>query len=217
MNLKYKRMDIVSAEIEEYAEKATEAESALVQELVEASKQNLEYVDMISGRVVGRLLAMLIKISGAKRVLEIGTFSGYSALNMAEALPEDGALITCEYNERYEKIARSYFSKSKHGHKITLRMGMALDTIKKLEGSFDFVFLDADKINYPEYYQKLVPLLSDYGLMVIDNVLWSGAVLQPDDEKARAIDEVNKIICNDERVEQVMLTVRDGLTLVRKK
>ena len=209
-------MDIISSEIEKYAERATGRESELIQELVEVSKENLEYVDMISGRVVGRLLAMLIKISGAKRVLEIGTFSGYSALSMAEALPEDGELITCEYNERYEKLARSFFSKSKHGHKITLKMGLALDTIEELDGSFDFVYLDADKVNYPGYYEKLVPMLKDNGLIVIDNVLWSGAVLKPDDEKAKAIDELNEMIRKDERVEQVMLTVRDGLTLARK-
>jgi len=209
-------MDIISSEIEKYAERATCPESELVQELVEVSNENLEYVDMISGRVVGRLLAMLIKISGAKRVLEIGTFSGYSALSMAEALPEDGELITCEYNERYEKLARSFFSKSKHGHKITLKMGLALDTIEELDGSFDFVYLDADKVNYPRYYKKLLPMLKDNGLIVIDNVLWSGAVLKPDDEKAKAIDELNEMIRKDERVEQVMLTVRDGLTLARK-
>lgn len=210
-------MNFIKAEIEEYARQATTPESDLVRELVSVSKENLEYVDMISGRVVGRLLAMLIKISGAKRVLEIGTFSGYSALNMAEALPEEGELITCEYNERYEKLARSFFNKSKHGHKITLKMGMALDTINLLDGSFDFIFLDADKINYPAYFQKLVPKLRQNGLMVIDNVLWSGTVLHPDDEKAEAINEMNRIIQNYERVEQVMLTVRDGLTLVRKK
>ena len=210
-------MDIINPQIEEYAENATGAESELIQELVKASNENLEHIDMISGRVVGRLLAMLIKISGAKRVLEIGTFSGYSALTMAEALPDDGQLITCEYNERYEKLARSFFSRSEHGHKITLIMGMAKDTLKELEGRFDFVYLDADKVNYPQYYEKVVPLLKVNGLIVIDNVLWSGAVLQPDDEKSKAIDELNGMIRSDERVEQVMLTVRDGLTLVRKK
>lgn len=210
-------MDIINAQIEEYAEKATSAESELIQELLEASNENLEHIDMISGRVVGRLLAMLIKISGAKRVLEIGTFSGYSALTMAEALPEDGELITCEYNERYEKLARFFFTKSEHGYKITLNMGMAMETIKELKGSFDLIFLDADKVNYPNYYEKLVPLLKSNALLAVDNVLWSGAVLQPDDEKAKAIDKINGMIRSDDRVEQVMLTVRDGLTLARKK
>ncbi|MDX1587036.1 MAG: class I SAM-dependent methyltransferase, partial [Balneolaceae bacterium] len=178
-------MDIIHSDIEKYAEKATTHESPLLQELVEASKDNLEYVDMISGRVVGRLLAILIKISGAKRVLEIGTFSGYSALTMAEALPDEGELITCEYNERYEKLARSFINKSEHGHKITLKMGMAMDTIDQLNGTFDFIFLDADKVNYPAYFKKLLPMLRKNGLMVIDNVLWSGSVLHPDDEKAK--------------------------------
>lgn len=210
-------MNFIKSEIEEYAAEATTPESELVQELVEVSNENLEYVDMISGRVVGRLLAILIKISGAKRVLEIGTFSGYSALSMAEALPADGELITCEYNERYEKLARSFFQKSEHSHKITLRMGKALDTIEQLNGSFDFIFLDADKVNYPAYFKKLLPMLEVNGLMAIDNVLWSGSVLHPDDEKAKAIDELNGMIRNEEQVEQVMLTIRDGLTLVRKR
>lgn len=210
-------MDIIDSDIEKYAEEHTVEESELLRELVKVSNENLEYIDMLSGRVVGQFLAMLVKLSGAKRILEIGTFSGYSALSMAEALPEDGELITCELNERYEKLARSFFEKSEHGHKITLRMGPALQTIEKLKGSFDFVFLDADKVNYPAYYQKVLPLMNSGGLIVIDNVLWSGDVLEPSDEKSNAIDKLNNIIKEDSSVEQVMLTVRDGLTLVRKK
>ncbi len=210
-------MDIIDSDIEKYAEEHTVEESELLRELVKVSNENLEYIDMLSGRVVGQFLAMLVKLSGAKRIIEIGTFSGYSALSMAEALPEDGELITCELNERYEKLARSFFEKSEHGHKITLRMGPALQTIEKLKGSFDFVFLDADKVNYPAYYQKVLPLMNSGGLIVIDNVLWSGDVLEPSDEKSNAIDKLNNIIKEDSSVEQVMLTVRDGLTLVRKK
>ena len=213
-------MNFTDPEISKYAEGHTSDESSLIRELVEASQEELEHIDMISGKVVGRLLAMLVRISGAKRVLETGTFSGYSALSMAEALPDDGELITCELNERYEALARSFFAKSKHGGNITLKMGPALDTLESLEGSgsFDLAYLDADKVNYPEYYWKIIPMLSDDGIMVVDNVLWSGTVLNPEDEdeKAQAIDRLNKIIAEDERVEQVMLTVRDGLTLVRK-
>src|SRR5699024_2044491 len=118
----------------------------------------------------------LVKVSGARRVLEIGTFTGYSALTMAEALPDGCELIACEYNERYEGIAKTFFNKSVHGKKITLKMGDALKTIPALKGDFDFVYLDADKINYPKYYQMVLPRLKTGGLLAIDNVLWSGEV-----------------------------------------
>ncbi|HET6527684.1 MAG TPA: class I SAM-dependent methyltransferase [Balneolaceae bacterium] len=203
--------------VAKYAFDHTTNDSVIVREVISRTEQELEYSNMLSGKTVGRLLAMLIKVSGARRVLEVGTFTGYSALTMAEALPEDGELITCEYNERYEEIAQTYFNKSVHSQKISLKMGKALETIPTLKGKFDFVFLDADKINYPEYYRMILPRLKERGIMAIDNVLWSGEVLDPQDEKARAIDKLNKTIAEDERVEQVMLTVRDGLTLVRKK
>lgn len=203
--------------VEEYAIAHTTEDSLTVQELIRASEEDLEYTDMLSGRMVGRLLALLIKISGARRILEVGTFTGYSALTMAEALPDDGELFTCEYNKRYEAIARRFFSESDAGSKIELVMGKALDTIPTLEGQFDLVFLDADKINYPAYYEMIKPRLTTGGLMVIDNVFWGGEVIKAEEEKAQAIDCLNKMIAEDETVEQVMLTVRDGITLVRKK
>jgi caffeoyl-CoA O-methyltransferase len=202
--------------VEEYALAHTTEDSPTVQELIRASEEDLEYTDMLSGRMVGRLLALLIKISGARRVLEVGTFTGYSALTMAEALPDDGELFTCEYNKRYEAIARRFFSESDAGLKIKLVMGKALDTIPTLEGQFDFVFLDADKINYPAYYEMIKPRLTTGGLMVVDNVFWGGEVVKAEREKAQAIDRLNKMITEDKTVEQVMLTVRDGITLVRK-
>lgn len=202
--------------VEEYAITHTTEHSSLIQELIRESEQDLEYTDMLSGRLVGRLLSILIKVSDACRVLEVGTFTGYSALTMAEALPKDGELITCEYNERYEALARKFFNKSEVGSKIELVMGKALETIPKLEGSFDFVFLDADKINYPEYYQMIKPRLNPGGLMVVDNVFWGGDVIQQEGEKAEAIDRLNDMIAEDKLVEQVMLTVRDGITLVRR-
>lgn len=203
--------------VEEYAFAHTTEDSPLIQELIKTSEQELRYTNMLSGRLVGRLLAILIKISGAKRVLEVGTFTGYSALTMAEALPDDGKLFTCEYNERYEKMARSFFDKSEFGSKIHLVMGMALETIPTIEGTFDFVFLDADKNNYPDYYDLILPRLQKGSLMVIDNVLWDGEVLDPKDEKAKAINRLNDHIAKDESVEQLMLTVRDGVTIVQKK
>ncbi len=210
-------MELLDPRLEKYAEEHTTGESPLLRELVEFSENNLEYTDMLSGPVVGRLLAMLVKMTGSCRVLEIGTFTGYSALSMAEALPADGALITCEYNERYEAVARRFFDKSEHGHKITLKMGRALDTLNELEGVFDLVFLDADKVSYPAYYEQLVPMLSDGGILVVDNVFWSGGVLDPADEKELAIDRLNRMIAEDTQVEQVMLSVRDGLTIARKR
>jgi len=203
--------------IESYAKNHTTDHSELIKELIGVSDENLEHIDMLSGRLVGRLLSLLIKISGAKRVLEVGTFAGYSALTMAEALPEDGELFTCEYNERYENIARTFFDKSEAGSKITLLMGKALETIPTISGSFDFVFLDADKINYPSYYRMILPRLEQGGIMVIDNVFWSGEVLDGKSDKGRAIDQLNAIIRDDDSVEQVMLPVRDGVTVLRKK
>lgn len=208
-------MDLQAAE--QYALDHTTKDSELIRELIEASEKELEYTDMLSGRQVGRLLSILIKVSGAKRVLEVGTFTGYSALTMAEALPVDGKLYTCEYNERYEELARTFFDRSEHGGKITLLMGKALETIPQIEGDFDFVFLDADKINYPDYYELILPRLEAGGLMAVDNVFWGGEVFAPESEKASAINRLNKKIRDDDSVEQVMLTVRDGITLIRKK
>lgn len=208
---------MINSEIENYAWNHTSEESGGIKNLIEKSDRELEHIDMLSGRMVGQLLAMLVRISGAKCILEIGTFTGYSALYMAEALPEDGKIITCEYNQRYKAIAEDAFQKHNDGHKITLKMGPALETIPTLDQSFDFIFLDADKINYANYYNALIPKLTAGGLIVIDNVLWGGSVLDLSDEKSQAIHELNHLIAADGRVEQVMLTVRDGVTIVRKK
>lgn len=203
--------------LEQYAFDHTTDDSPVIKALIRASEEDLEHTDMLSGRLVGRLLAFLIRMSGVRRVLEVGTFTGYSALTMAEALPEDGELFTCEYNERYEDIARRFFGESTHGSKITLVMGRALETIPTIPGSFDFIFLDADKNNYPDYYRMLLPRLKSGGMLAIDNMLWGGEVLEPADDKARAIDQLNKAIAEDTSVEQVLLPVRDGVTLVRKR
>lgn len=209
-------MELINNLIETYARKHTTQESTLIRELVKASEDELEHIDMLSGRVVGQLLAILIQITGAKRILEVGTFTGYSALYMAEALPDDGEIITCEYNQRYEKIARTYFEKSRHNHKIKLKMGKALETIDQLDGVFDMVYLDADKLNYSNYYRKTLPMIKSGGLLLADNVLWGGSVLDPEDDKAQAIDNFNKLIREDDRVEQVLLTIRDGVQVIRK-
>lgn len=209
-------MELINSEIEEYTESFTSDESDILKELVKASEENLEYTDMLSGRQVGRLLKFLVQISGAKRILEIGTFSGYSAISMAEVLPDDGTLITLEMNEKYRKISKPFFEREPFNKKIKQRMGNALELIPTLSGEFDLIFLDADKISYPTYYEMLKPRLKSGGLFVIDNVLWGGEVLRPKTEKSRAIHKLNKMVRDDKDVEQVMIPLRDGVSVVRK-
>lgn len=210
-------VQITDSEIEDYARQMTTSESEDIQSLVASSDSELEYIDMLSGNLVGQLLKLLIKISGAKRVLEIGTFTGYSALTMAEALPEDGEIITMEMNLRYQELASRHFKQFDPHNKITLMKGNAQELIEELSGTFDLVFIDADKISYSQYFDQSLPLLNSGGLMVADNVLWDGTVLDPSDPKAEALNEFNQKISEDERVEQVLLPVRDGITIIRKK
>ena len=179
---------------------------------------------MMSGRAVGYFLNTLITISDAKRVLEVGTFVGYSALMMASALPEDGELITCDVSEEFTAIARKHWARHPAGKKIDLRLAPATETLETLSPHFDLVFIDADKVNYSVYYEKALELLAPRGVIVIDNVLWGGSVLgpdNPDDEpeagSTKAIKTLNELVQNDDRVVNVMLTVRDGMMLIRKR
>jgi caffeoyl-CoA O-methyltransferase len=159
----------------------------------------------------------MVRALQARRVLEVGMFTGYSALMMAEALPDDGRIITCEVNPKAEEVARRYFAESPHGHKIDVRMGPAIETIKRLDGPFDFVFIDADKENYPTYYDLCLERVRAGGAIAIDNVLWSGHVLNPQDEETRAIVAVNEKVLRDDRVDNALLTIRDGVMLAVKK
>jgi caffeoyl-CoA O-methyltransferase len=174
---------------------------------------------MLIGPHEGTLLGMLVRLSGARRVLEIGTFTGYSALCMAEALPKTGRLITCEINPERADIAQSFFDRSPHGRKIRLHLGAALETLADLPASatFDFVFLDADKENYVNYYEAVLPRLRPGGVIIADNVLWSGRVLAPKRKTDRAVVKFNKHVHRDPRTECVMLPVRDGVSLIRKR
>ena len=179
---------------------------------------------MMSGPTVGYFLNTLVTISNAKRVLEVGTFVGYSALMMASALPEDGELITCDVNEEFTSIARKHWARHPAGAKIDLRLGPAAATLETLSPSFDVVFIDADKQNYPVYYEKALGLLAPRGVIVVDNVLWGGRVLGADDAEGemeqnatRTIKTLNDIVQADDRVINVMLTVRDGMMLIRKR
>ena len=209
---------IVSAEIELYAAAHTTPLSSLLDELVRETQAHFaDRAQMLCGQVEGQFLQMLVATSGARRVLEIGTFTGFSALMMAGGLPADGELIALELSAEHAEFARGYFARSGHGGKIRLIEGKALDSLKTLKGPFDFAFIDADKTNYPRYYKATVPLLSAGGLIAVDNALREGEVLNPKDDNARATAELNDIVRADDRVENVMLTVRDGVMLVRKK
>jgi caffeoyl-CoA O-methyltransferase len=167
--------------------------------------------------IEGRFLKMLVRLTGARAILEVGMFTGYSALMMAEGLPENGRLITCEIDPKAEEIARRYFGESPYGHKITVRMGPALETIETLSDPLDLVFIDADKTNYSNYYEATLPLLKPGGLIIADNVLWSGKVLHPQDADDHAIVAFDCMVQSDPRVENVCLTVRDGMMLAWKR
>lgn len=207
---------ITSQQIEQYAEMHTTPESEEIQKLIKSSDEELEYIDMLSGRVVGQLLKTLVAVSGAKRILEIGTFTGYSAIMMAEALPEDGKVTTLEMNLRYQDLAQKHFNTSEVGEKINLVKGNAQQTIDLLQGTFDLVYLDGDKLRYGFYFDKCLPRLRQGGLLVADNVLWDATVLDPEDNKAKALAAFNQKVAEDPRVEQVLLPVRDGLSVIRK-
>ena len=209
-------MDFIYEKIEEYAFQHTSYEGDLLKQLEEETYEKLDIPQMTTGRIEARLLKMFAHLAGAKRILEIGTFAGYSALSMAEALPEEGELVTCEMDPEAIFVAKKYFGLSPHGKKITLMEGPALDSLKKVSGLFDMAFIDADKENYSNYYDAIFPLIRSGGLMAIDNVLWSGRVLDPKDNSDKAIHELNQKVVRDNRVESVMLTVRDGLNCIIK-
>lgn len=207
---------IIPQKIERYCRENTAPESKLLRELVAETYARTAYPEMQIGHLEGAFLRMLVRLVRAKRVLELGTFTGYSALVMAEALPVDGKLITCDIDPEVTELAKRYWSRSPHGNKIELKLGPALETLKAIEGPFDVVFIDADKKNYINYWEMCVPKIRSGGLLVADNVLWGGSVLEPEDETDRAIAEFNRHVYSDRRVEVVMLPVRDGMTLAWK-
>ena len=210
-------MAIVPDEIDRYAEEHTTPPIELLAALAEETYATLRLPQMLTGRVEGRLLEMLVYASGARRVLEIGTYSGYAALSMAAALPPGGHIDTCEIEERHAEVARRYIAESPFADRITVHLGPALETLERLAGTFDFVFIDADKENYVNYYEAVLPRLGERGLIAADNTLWSGRVLDASDtsEGTRAIKTFNEHVRADSRVTSVMLTVRDGVTLIR--
>jgi caffeoyl-CoA O-methyltransferase len=210
---------LVAADIETYAQAHSMAESDLCRALQEETQRRMESPQMIVGPLEGAFLKMMTQLVRATSVLEIGMFTGYSALCFAEALPVEGTVLTCEVDEQSAALARQYFARSPIGEKIEIRMGPALDTMRHLKGPFDLIFIDADKINYVNYYRQALDLVSPQGVILIDNVLWGGDVLKqpPPDEKTAAIQDLNRVVATDPRVTAVLVTIRDGVLVVRQK
>lgn len=205
-------MELVDPRIESYAERVSAPHEPLLAELSAASNAALGQTSMLTGPVAGRFLELLVWFGRPQRVLEIGTFSGHSALAMAAALPDGGRIDACEREPERAAFAQEWFDRSPYGSRITLHVGPALETIRRLEGTFDFVFLDADKPAYVDYYEAVLPRLSERGLIAVDNTLASGRVLDGE----AAVAAFNEHVAADPRTAQVLLTVRDGLTLIRR-
>ena len=213
-------LTIIPEALAEYVESHSAPEPELLSRLRDETQASLDMPQMQVGRVEGALLRLLVLISGATRVLEVGTYSGYSALSLASGLPDDGRLITCDIDPVATAVAQRYFDQSPHGRKIELRLGPAIETIRELAGAgqrFDLLFLDADKESYIDYYEATLPMLPAGGLVVADNTLWSGRVLAPQEPSDHGIVRFNAHVAADDRVEHVLLSVRDGVMLARKR
>ncbi len=210
---------IIPKPLDDYCVAHTTRPDPLLDELAAYTRAHCQFPQMLTGPVEGRFLKMLVQVTDARRVLEIGTYTGYSALSMAAGLPADGTIITCDIDPETTRIAQSFWARSPDGGKIELILGPALETIRALPADmqFDFVFLDADKENYVNYYEAVLPRLKPGGLLAADNTLWSGKVLAPKEKSDHAMVAFNTRVTRDPRVEHVLLSVRDGVMLVRKR
>ncbi|MAZ93811.1 MAG: O-methyltransferase [Bacteroidales bacterium] len=208
---------MIRADLEKYIEDHTSDEDTLLYDLNRKTNLRTTLPRMISGKIQGKFLELISKIANPRVILEIGSFTGYSALCLVKGLVEGGILYTIESNVELEKIIQDHISKSENENKIKLIMGNALDVIPKIEETFDMVFIDANKAEYLRYYKLVLPKLSKGGLIIADNVLWSGKVTdQNPDADTKSLLEFNTYIKNDKSVEQVMLSIRDGLLVIRK-
>ena len=207
---------LVLPEIEAYAEDHSTAESDVCRRLREATYQSMDLPQMVVGPLEGAFLKMMARVVHARHVLEIGTFTGYSALCFAEVLPDDGTVMTCDIDRESTALAKQYLAQSPHGEKVEIKLGPALETLDSLPGPFDLIFIDADKVNYVNYYQRALDLVAERGVILIDNVLWSGDVLQspPLDPSTAAIQELNRVVHADSRVSAVLVTIRDGVLVI---
>ena len=208
---------IVLPAIERYAESRTTPETSLFKALARETYAKTAAPQMQVGHLEGAVLRLFARLTRARRALEIGTFTGYSALAMAEGMRPGGKLITCDIDPVNTTIARKYWAKSPHGRKIELRLGPAIETLRRLRGPFDLVFIDADKENYSRYWDACVPMVRRGGLLLADNVLWSGRVLKPKESSDEALVAFAKKVLRDRRVEPVMLTIRDGILAAWKR
>lgn len=208
--------DLVSPKIDAYAAAYSLPETPVRRALREETERTMEYARMLVGPLEGAFLHLMARLVQAKRVLEIGMFTGYSALCFAEALPDQGQVVTCEIDAVSAAVARRFFAQSPHGRKIEIRMGAALETMAGLTGPYDLIFIDADKLNYVNYYRRAMELLAPRGVILIDNVLWNGDVLlePPPDDRTAAIQELNRVVRMDQRVSAVLVTIRDGIWII---
>lgn len=213
-------MNFLPENIDQYASDHSQKEPELLQELFHETWQKALVPRMISGHFQGRVLSMISKLTNPKTILEIGTYTGYSALCLAEGLQKDGILHTIDHNEELYDFQRKYFDRSDYKHQIKQYVGEALDVVAEIQGPFDLVFIDADKSNYSNYFKAIIDKMNPGGVILSDNVLWSGKVTETPndkDEDTKALISFNKMMNNDSRIETVLLPIRDGLTLSRVK
>ena len=213
-------MYFISEKLDDYVVQHTENEPELLRELSRETFQKILQPRMLSGHFQGRILSFLSKLIRPKKILELGTFTGYSALCLAEGLDKDGELHTIDKNEELVSFQRRYFNRSIHGSKIHQHTGCALEIIKKLNYKFDLIFIDADKSNYVNYFNLLADKIKRGGVLISDNVLWSGKVIEPlenSDLSTKVLLEYNKLLKEDPRFETILLPIRDGLTLSIKR
>ena len=211
-------MDFLPEKINDYVEKHSQPEPELLQKLNRETWQKQMQPRMLSGHLQGRVLSMLSKLIGPQKILEIGTYTGYSALCLAEGMLENGELHTIDINEELYDFQRKYFDASSFGTQIFQHLGNAVEIIPKLEKTFDLVFMDADKNNYPKYLELILPKLKKGSVILSDNVLWSGKVVEDvkdDDEDTKALLRYNKLLNEHPSLETVLLPIRDGLTISR--
>ncbi len=211
-------IDLLTENIHRYCKEHTASDNRLLSELEKYTWDNEDVPQMISGQMVGKFLQSIIRMLAAQKIVEVGTFTGYSALQMAEAIPLHGEIHTCELMKKHAATAQSFFNKSDYGKKITIHEGPALKSLEILKaGNFDMAFIDADKSNYLEYYKRCLVLIRAGGVIILDNMLWSGSVFDPNDDDSKALRKTGDYIQEDNRVFNMLFPIRDGLMLCIKK